>query len=527
VFSDITDEIGLDFICRGRPTGDYRLPEIMGGGAAVFDADADGDLDLYFVDFSPPVSADTIAAPNKLYLQDEHGMFQLAAETGLEDTGYGMGCAVGDIDNDGDLDVYVTNWGPDALYRNEGGRFRNITADAEIENPHWGASAAFLDFDRDGWLDLFVTNYVDYDKSRVCSSNAGSQDYCSPKPFPGSTDRLFKNLGQGRFRDVSAAAGIDKTPGAGLGIVAADLDDDGWIDVYVANDGDPNRLWINQRDGTFLDMAAVLGAAVNAHGMAEAGMGVATGDVDGDGDLDLFVTHLMGETNTYYECLGTVGYDDATARVRLSVNSLDLTGFGTALFDYDLDGALDIAVINGGVQRRPRPLSQSQGFWRDYVEPGLLFHNDGSGVFDTAQDAAGSLATGLCVGRGLIPADIDRDGDLDLLTTQIAGPACLYRNTLSNDNTTRRLILRTRLPKLQREALGAKITIVSDRRRLVRHAIPPGGYLTCATAEIVFGLPNDEQLIGFEVRWPDGSIESFDGQVGSREVLLVKGTGKM
>ena len=436
-----------------------------------------------------------------------------------------MGCAVADLDNDGDLDVYVTNWGPDSLYLNRGnGTFRNATQAFGAATGGWSTSAAFLDFDRDGFLDLFVTRYVAFDPDRRCAQQGGRRDYCGPTVFPGVADVLLRNVGGQRFENVSAAAGITDVEDAGLGVVAADLDDDGWIDLYVANDADPNNLWLNQRDGTFVDDAVLLGAAFNRFGTGEAGMGVTAGDADEDGDLDLFVTHLITETNTYYRNLALPGFEDATSSVRLGTDSLDLTGFGTAFFDADLDGDLDLAVANGAVKRRPERLGGATGWrWSDYVEPNLLFVNLG-GDFERVASESPTFGRHLEVSRALLPADLDRDGDLDLVVTNIEGPTRLYRN---ESELLHWLEVELVDPELGREAIGARVSIETPSGTRVRHAIPPGGYLSAASGRIHLGLGHETEVIGFLVRWPDGSMERFAGtKEVDRPIALRKGSGQ-
>jgi hypothetical protein len=338
------------------------------------------------------------------------------------------------------------------------------------------------------------------------------------------SDLLYHNeggAGTPRFRDVSREAGITTVADAGLGVVAADFDDDGWIDVFVANDADPNHLWINQHDGRFEERAMVLGAAFNEYGVAEAGMGIAPGDVDEDGSLDLFITHLAGETNTLYRNLGTAGFADATASSGLGPPGALYTGFGTALFDLDNDGDLDTAVANGGVKRRATVAPGAPaGFWEPYAEPNLLFENTGGGKFALI----GGDWSHVEVSRGLVPFDFDGDGDLDLLITTIDGPARLYRNDGGDAGSW--IEIRALDPALHREALGAKVTVYAGGRRWVRHAIPPGGYLTSAPSWIHLGLGTLQTVDRFEVRWLDGTVEEFPGGAARRVVELRHGEGK-
>lgn len=521
IFVDVTNEVGLKFEYRAHPAGSYHLPGLMGGGAAVFDANGDGYLDIYLLNGSDGTADNHLT--NRLFLQRADGTFEDATEaSNLGDRGYGMGCAIADIDNDGDPDVYVSNFGPDRLLRNEGdGTYSDITAEAGISNPGWSASVAFLDFDRDGWLDIYIANYVELDEERTCVDDAGRPDYCGPAPFPGLVDRLYRNQGDGTFADVTEAAGIATAAYAGLGVVCADFDNDGWIDIYVANDLDPNLLWLNQGDGTFIDDAIILGAAYNTHGRTEAGMGVTAGDADEDGDLDLFLTHLRGQTNTYYRNDDGIAFEDATAKAGLAAASIVYTGWGTAFFDADLDGDLDLAVANGAVVRRLPVLRNDMGFWSDYAEPNLMFRNDGNGHFERIEEEAGSFTVDIEISRGLIPVDIDADGDLDLLVTNIAGPARLYRN---ETNPASWLAITVYDPELNREALGAKVVIRTEDRSYVRHAIPPGGYLTAAPATIHVVIPDGGTATVIDVRWPDGTDERFT-PVASGRIELHRGSG--
>ncbi len=533
--TEIGQASGLDFRHHAGSQNDYPMPALMGGGAAVFDYDGDSDLDLFFVDYGESATQHSEAGRDRLYRRSADGRYtDVTVEAGLGDLGRGMGCAVGDVDNDGDLDLFVSDWGPDTLWRNNGdGTFTDASRDVGIGDPGFGTSAAFLDYDRDGWLDLFVARYVDFDPGLRCTQEGGRRDYCGPTQFEGVSDLLYRNEGGKRFRDVSREAGITAVADAGLGVVAADLDDDGWVDLYVANDADPNHLWINQGDGTFVESAIVLGAAFNEYGVAEAGMGVAAGDVDSDGDLDLFLTHLIGETNTLYRNVGALGFEDATAASGLGPPGAGYTGFGTALFDLDNDGDLDIAVANGGVKRRPTILDAgATEHWQPYVEPSLLFANRGDGTFATVAateakgegDAAADGAFGpIEVSRGLYPFDHDGDGDLDLLVTTIDGPARLHRNDGGSAGSW--IEIRALDPALHREAVGAKVTAIAGDRRWVRHAVAPGGYLTSGHTFIHLGLGAIDAIDRFEVRWPDGRVETFPGSAARTVVELRRGEG--
>ena len=525
-FTDVTAEVGLDFFHEPGDEGTYVFPEIMGSGAAFLDYDNDGDLDIYLIQGGGlPEPKAGPRKPNQLFKQGADGTFtDVTTESGLGDRGYGTGVAVGDIDNDGFVDVYVANVGADALYRNEGGRFTNITERAGIQGEAYSASAVFCDYDRDGFLDLYVTHYVSYDPARECLAPDGKPDYCSPQSYSGASDALYRNDGDGTFTDVSARAGIGEVAAPGLGVVCSDFNHDGWPDFYVANDGTANQLWENQGNGTFVDQAFFNGVALNGMGQAEAGMGVAVGDADSDGDLDLFVTNLKDQTNTLYLNEGEFGFSDGTDASGLAAVSLHRTGFGTGFFDFDHDGDLDIAVVNGRVYREP-PVEGARvsPFWKSYAEPNLLMENDGTGRFRDVSDLAGSFGTEVEVSRALAFGDFDNDGDLDLLLTNTAGPARLFRN----DAPKRGSWLEVRaLDVARRDAHGAEITVIAAGREYVRVANPGFSYLSSNDPRAHFGIAGAGKAESIRVRWPDGTLEDFPGVALNRSIVVEKGTGK-
>ncbi|MEE2777636.1 MAG: VCBS repeat-containing protein [Acidobacteriota bacterium] len=430
---EVAAEWGLDFVHQTGSEGSYPMAAILGSGAAVFDADNDGDLDIYLVNGADafPFDRGQSGARNALYLQAAPGSFVDSTEgSGLGDRYFGMGTAVGDIDADGDLDIFVSNWGRDSLYGNQGdGTFVDITDSAGVGDEGWSASAVFCDLDGDDRLDLYVARYVAADPSGECILGRGRNDYCGPSQNAGLSDRLYRNLGDGRFENLSATAGMDSYEDAGLGVVCLDFNDDERLDLYVANDTDPNHLWINQGGDRFLNDAILAGIALNRDGKAEAGMGIAVGDPDGDADLDLFVTNFEGETNTLYENRGHTSYEDVTTASGLALPSLPFTGFGNAFVDLDGDGDQDLVIVNGSVARRDEPLlDEGAGFWGPYAEPNLIFENDGSGRFTDVTSELGAWSASIATSRGLIAADFDGDGDQDLLTTQVEGPVQLWRN---------------------------------------------------------------------------------------------------
>ena len=532
-FVDVAADIGIDV---GLPSGTdstYPMPAVMGGGVAVFDADGDADLDLYLIAPAP--------GGNRFYLQQDDGNFTDAtAAAGL--AGDGMGATAGDLDNDGDVDLYVTRVGPDRFLLNDGnGVFADRTTAWGAATPGWSSSAALLDYDRDGYLDVYVARYVAFDPERICSQHGGRRDFCGPTEFEGLSDVLLHNLGGRGFEDVSAVAGITAVTDAGLGVVAADFDHDGEVDIYVANDADPNNLWIHQGHGRFVDDGVLQGSAYNRWGNSEAGMGIATGDADLDLDLDLFVTHLITETNTYYRNLMLPGFEDATIAAELGAASLDLTGFGTAFFDADNDGDLDLAIANGAVKRRPSALGPA-GFWSDYVEPNLFLINRGGRFADAATEPPW---TELGLSRALVPADLDRDGDLDLVIANLDGQTQVLRNLTIDGNpapSTREaadpgavgaeahgvnwLRIRAVDSGLRREAIGARITVRTESGPRLVHVQPSGSYLSAGPSTVHVGLGTADAAQGFEVVWPDGLTETFDGVAANQVVELIRGEGQ-
>ncbi len=539
-FTEITAEAGLDFRHDAGIDGSYFMPEIVGSGGALFDYDNDGDLDIYLVNGGPHKAnvASSELAANRLFRQEADGTFtDVTDASGVGDRGYGMGCAVGDINNDGYADVYVTNFGPDALYRNNcDGTFSNITASAGIAGDRWSTSACFFDYDRDGFLDLFVNSYVRYDPPQACRDSSGRPDYCGPANFAGVPDVLYHNNGDGTFTDVTARAGIAHVAGKGLGVVAADFNADGWIDVYVANEGEQNQLWINLGDdGRFDDRAIILGTALNISGKAEASMGIAVGDVDGDADLDLFMTHLDRETNTLYLNSGD-WFEDRTARAGLGSDSLPFTGFGTGFFDYDQDGDLDLLVVNGRVRRGlDSPVATTAStvltsarelalFHRDYAEPNLLFENDGTGKFHNRSASAGVLCSRIAVSRGAMFGDVDRDGDLDVVLTNCNGPASLFRNDIPKKGHW--ITIRAFDPALNRDAIGAQVHVEAGGKTYTRSVTRAFSYLASSQPTAHFGVGDAHRVDRVTIAWPDGSKEQFPPMRADQWIQLNKGQGR-
>ena len=522
-FTEITDKIGLSSGSRVWPNGTYAMHEIIGGGIAVFDYDCDGKLDLLQVRFPPPSQSGT-TSPNLLFQQQADGTFlDVTEESQLGNSGYGQGVAIGDTDNDGDLDVYFADFGHDTFYRNNGdGTFIEATSVSGFADNAWSTSAAFVDYDRDNDLDLYITHYVEYDPTNVCRGDHGLQDYCNPQVFEGTQDSLYRNNGDGTFTNVTSPAGIT-TLARGLGVVCTDLTGDGWPDFYVANDGEANQLWVNQGNGEFVDEAIIRGVAFNSYGQPEGSMGVAVGDVNGDQKLDLFMTHLTGETNTLYIASEYEIFIDATDTSGFSGIDSPFTGFGCGFFDFDNDSNLDLAIVNGRVKRGPVfPKAKLGKFWNAYAEPNLLFQNDGNGNFTDVSLFASTFCSEIEVNRGLAFGDIDNDGDIDLVMDSLGGLPRVFRNNASSNNHW----LLVRALTENRDAIGAQVTLILEEIRLVRLVLPGYSYISSNDPRVHFGLGKIDKIEAIEIIWPNGQQEHFSIVNVDTEITIHQGKGQ-
>jgi hypothetical protein len=540
IFRDAAAEVGLRFQHFTGATGEFFMPEIMGAGAALLDFDGDGDLDVFvlqgtFLDTSKNLKDALFPLPtsqrpghrlfrNELVPKGRLELRDVTEEAGVGYEGYGMGVAVGDYDNDGDPDIYVTHFGSNFLFRNNGdGTFTDVTREAGVDDPRWSTSAAFLDYDRDGYLDLFVANYVDFTVkgNKKCYSPTGERDYCTPAAYRPATDRLFRNLGNGKFADVTQAAGIGKADGPGLGVACADFNSDGWIDIYVANDGAANLLWINKGNGTFEEAALMAGAAYSMDGLARAGMGVAPGDFDNDGDDDLLVTNLAMEGSTLYRN-HRGSFSDVTAESGLARASFLSTGFGVGWFDYNNDGRLDLFTANGAVTI----VEALRGSPYPYRQKNQLFRNDGPArpLVDVSA-TAGPAFEQLQVGRGAAFGDIDNDGDLDILVSNNNGAVRLLLNQAGARNHW--LQVRLQGASDNRQGIGARVALLRrNQTPLWRHVHTDGSYLNAHDSRVHFGLGPDPNLQGVLVQWLGGSQEVFTGIQPDTVVTLRQHTGK-
>jgi hypothetical protein len=535
---------GLDFVHFNGMSGETYYPEIMAPGVGVFDYDNDGDLDVYIVQgqmLGPGKTLKDAIFPPERPLKDRLFRNDLTVgadgsrtlrftdvtdESGIDIRSYGMGVAAGDIDNDGWVDLYRTGLSGSVMLRNNrNGTFTDVTTRSGTGNPDgWGVSSSFVDYDRDGRLDLYVGNYLLYsiEGDIDCLAVTGVSDYCPPNSYRAQPDRLYHNRGNGTFEDVTKRA-LTGADGPALGVSAADFDADGWIDIYVGNDGTANQLWMNQKDGTFRDAALLSGTAVNGSGNAEASMGIDAGDFDNDGDEDLFVTNWFDQMNILYVNQGGGMFEDRKAASGLGPPSRARTGFGTAWFDYDNDGLLDLLTANGGVSMIEDQLRAKDPF--PLKMPNQLYRNVGNGRFEDVSSRAGRVFDLLEVSRGAAFGDIDNDGDPDVVIGNAAGPVRLLINEIGNRNAW--VGLRLVGGREKRDMLGARVRVVrADGTTLLRRVRSDGSYASANDPRVLVGLGPKPGPVRVRVEWPNGSAEEWSSVPANAWTTLTQGTAK-
>jgi hypothetical protein len=534
-FVDRAADAGIDFVHVNGMSGQLYMPEILGPGVAFFDYDNDEDLDVYLVqggEFDRRESNDRLYRNDLVVHADGTRTLRFTDATkrsGIEARGYGMGVATGDFNNDGWVDLYLTKFdAPNQLLRNNGdGTFTDVSKASGTDHRSWSVSAAFVDIDRDGWLDLFVGNYLRYrlEGNTRCSSPTGAPDYCTPASYPALPDRLYRNRRNGTFADVTTSARVASEFGPALGVATADFNGDGWIDIYVANDGKENQLWLNRRDGTFENGALLAGVALPSSGKAEGSMGVDAGDFDNDGDEDLVMTELTAEGSNLFVNDGSGVFTDSSTQSAIGPASLPFTGFGAVWFDYDNDGRLDLVAANGTVQivealrqaGDPFPMHQKK----------LLLRNVGGGRLEDVTARAGTAFALSEVGRGVAAGDVDNDGDVDLL--------------IGNNNGRTRLLVNQAAPPSPGFGgpgvgkhwlglvltVGARVEIIrANGQSLWRRARADGSYASANDPRVLVGLGDDGGPVSVRVRWPSGRTETFADVTVNRYVTLKEGTGK-
>lgn len=541
VLEDISSRSGLHFWHDNGMTGELYFCEVVGPGSAFFDFDADGDLDVFipqghYLEASKPATARVITPPHeiprggRLFRNDgidQHGIprfVDITEQSGIEAYGYAMGCAVGDVDGDGDPDLLLTNFGSDQLWINDGrGTFHEGASEAGIADDRWTTSALFVDLDGDGDEDLYVCSYVDFtfQNHKPCFAESSAIEYCGPSSYPPLPDRLYRNRGDGTFEDVTSSSGIGAKPGAGLGVVSSDIDGDGQLDLYVANDGMANRLWLQGEGFHFQDAALLAGCAVNRDGRPEASMGADLADFDGDGDEDIFITHLSGETNTLYVNDGHGVFDDRSARSGLGLPSRKWTGFGTGWFDLDNDGWLDLFVTNGAVKRMEEKIAAGDPY--PLSQPDQIFLNLGDSRFEEIAPGRALILQHEAVGRGASFGDVDNDGDIDILVTNNCGYSKLLQNKIGSNNSWVGLDLRRSDGHL---ALDTRCEIeVSTGSILHRRSRRGGSYLCSNDPRIVVGLGDYQGGCVVRVHWPGGNTEKFEIEQTGTYQQLIEGSG--
>lgn len=522
-FVDVAAKAGLTLMnVNGEAPKDY-IVEANGNGAAFFDFDNDGDMDVLIANGSTIANYRKGGDPILALYKNNGGAFtDVTREAGLVRRGWGVGVCAGDYNNDGFQDFYLTAYGPNVLFRNNGnGTFTDVTAAARVADTHWSTNCAFGDYDRDGHLDLYVANYMVFDEKTVPRRGKdpkckflGVDVFCGPQGLQGEPDVLFHNNGNGTFTDVTKAAGIRDPNYYGFGVLFSDFDNDGWPDIYVANDGNGNLLFHNNRNGTFTEMGLLSGARLNEAGRAQSGMGVTVRDYDGNGFFDIFVTNFAGDTNTLYQNLGKMLFADVTSAAGLGEISLPHLGWGTGLEDFDNDGHADIFVVNGHVYPQVDALNAGQR----YAQRKEIYRNLGGGKFkEVGRELGGDLLTPRSA-RGAAFGDFDNDGDIDVLAVNMNDRPNLYRNEGGNQNHW--ITLQLEGSRGNRDAIGARVELTAGGRTQVHEVRSGGSYLSHNDMRLHFGLGAASRVEGIRIRWPNGKTEELAGVDANRFIRI-------
>ena len=526
-FVDVAADVGVDLKNVSGDSEQTYVVDTMMGGVAFFDYDNDGDLDVYLLNGSKVVGFPEGIYPRNALYKNNGGVFADATdEAGVGDTGWGMGCAVADYDNDGDLDIYITNYGRNVLYRNEGdGTFVDVTDEAGVGDERFGTGCAFFDYDGDGDIDLYVANYVDFkhfiettpDRSYTWK---GLRVHFGPRGMRGGADILYRNEGDGTFADATAAANVvDKDKLYGMGVVSGDYDRDGDQDIYVANDTGPNYLYQNNGDGTFVEVAWMLGAAYGESGEAQGCMGIAYGDYDNDEFQDILVTNFWEQTNTLYHNDAGAFFSDLSFDAGIGEESFKFLAWGTEFFDYDNDGDKDLFIANGHLF----PQLDRANLGVSYAQTNQLFENLGDGTFDEISASAGEGLRIKKVSRGAAFGDYDEDGDIDILVLNLNDLPTLLRNEGGNENNW--LLVKAVGVKSNRDGIGARVKVRAGDLTQVGEVRSGSSYLCHSDLRLHFGLGQRTAVDLLEVRWPSGLVERFEGLPSNQVVVVREGEG--
>jgi hypothetical protein len=524
-FTDVTSEAGIRFKHNSGAAGKKYLPETIGSGCAFLDYDNDGWQDVLLVNSMDWPDAKKRKSFPALFRNNKDGTFTDAThQAGLGVEMYGIGVAVADYDNDGNDDIYITAVGPNRLFRNTGGKFTDVTARAGVGDPGFSTAAAWFDFDNDGKLDLFVGNYVEWtpQTDQHCTLDGKNKSYCTPQAYKGQPPSLYRNRGNGTFENVTARSGINSSTGKTLGIALLDYDDDGWLDLFVANDTEPNNLFRNNRNGTFTDNAVVAGVAFSESGTARAGMGVDAADYDGSGKQSVVIGNFTNESIALYHNDGSGLFTDEAAASGIGKMSAQSLTFACFFFDYDLDGLLDIFAANGHVSD---DISVVQPTVK-HAQPPHLFRNRGRKKFEEVTAKLGRALNRAVVGRGAAYGDIDNDGDLDLLVTTNNGPARLLRNENANQND----LLRVKIigARSNRNGIGAKVVVKTSKGKTLFGMVRTGSsYVSQAELPLTFGLgkPEEGTTVNLEITWPGNQKETIQNIKINQFVVVQEGKG--